>query len=222
MQDESARGANNNAGAKQDDGWKRQKNRCPHHLYERRVRCDPAGQAWRVRMDCWDGYWLMKMREALSYWQLSDRTSTIGQGRADWSPFVVSQGAFAIVTATQQAIALCDASGIEVPDLSGEVQHVISAWVRGSDDICWLVGCFVARHDSERKKRMEHQKEAATQRLLLRVPEVAEALGLGRTKVYELIAAGVLPTIHVGRAVRVPVTALQKWVEEQNHQHLSA
>jgi excisionase family DNA binding protein len=69
---------------------------------------------------------------------------------------------------------------------------------------------------------MEHQKEAATQRLLLRIPEVAEALGLGRTKVYELIADGVLPTIRVGRAVRVSVTALQKWVEEQNHQRLSA
>jgi len=69
---------------------------------------------------------------------------------------------------------------------------------------------------------MERQKEATTQRLLLRIPEVAEALGLGRTKVYELIAAGALPTIRVGRAVRVSVTALQKWVEEQNHQRLLA
>jgi len=69
---------------------------------------------------------------------------------------------------------------------------------------------------------MESHKEAATQRLLLRVLEVAEALGLERTKVYELIAAGALPTIRVGRAVRVSVMALQKWVEEQNHQRLSA
>ncbi len=69
---------------------------------------------------------------------------------------------------------------------------------------------------------MERQKEATTQRLLLRIPEVAEALGLGRTKVYELIAAGALPTIRVGRAVRVSVAALQKWVEEQNHQRLLA
>ncbi len=69
---------------------------------------------------------------------------------------------------------------------------------------------------------MESHKEVATQRLLLRIPEVAEALGLGRTKIYELIAAGALPTIRVGRAVRVSVTALQKWVEEQNNQRLSA
>ncbi len=69
---------------------------------------------------------------------------------------------------------------------------------------------------------MEHYKEVATQRLLLRIPEVAEALGLGRTKIYEMIAAGELPVIRVGRAVRVPVMALQEWVEKQNNQHLSA
>lgn len=69
---------------------------------------------------------------------------------------------------------------------------------------------------------MEHHKEVATQRLLLRIPEVAEALGLGRTKIYELIAAGAFPTIRVGRAVRVSVMALQKWVEEQTNQSLSA
>ncbi len=50
---------------------------------------------------------------------------------------------------------------------------------------------------------MEKQQEAPTQRLLLRIPEVAKALGLGRTKIYELIAAGELPVIRVGRAVRV-------------------
>jgi excisionase family DNA binding protein len=69
---------------------------------------------------------------------------------------------------------------------------------------------------------MESQTEAPTQRLLLRIPEAAKALGLGRTKLYELITAGELPVIRVGRAVRVSVTALQKWVEEQGKQQLSA
>ncbi len=68
---------------------------------------------------------------------------------------------------------------------------------------------------------MESQNEAPAQRLLLRVPEVAEALGLGRTKVYELIATGELPVIRLGRAVRVSVVALQKWVEEHDKQSLS-
>jgi excisionase family DNA binding protein len=69
---------------------------------------------------------------------------------------------------------------------------------------------------------MESPKEAAPQRLLLRIPEVAETLGIGRTKIYEMIATGELPTIRVGRAVRISVSTLQKWVEEREMQGLSA
>ncbi len=68
---------------------------------------------------------------------------------------------------------------------------------------------------------MESRNEVSSHRLLLRVPEVAKALGLGRTKVYELIATGELPVIRLGRAVRISVTALQKWVEEREKQSLS-
>jgi excisionase family DNA binding protein len=46
-----------------------------------------------------------------------------------------------------------------------------------------------------------------------RIPEVAETFGIGRTNIYEMIATGVLPTIRVGRAVRITDIALQKWVE---------
>ena len=48
--------------------------------------------------------------------------------------------------------------------------------------------------------------------LLLRAEEVARALGLGRSKVYELMATGNLPTVRIGRAVRVPADALRDWV----------
>ena len=49
-------------------------------------------------------------------------------------------------------------------------------------------------------------------KLLLTVPEAATALALGRTKVYELIGAGELEVIHIGRAVRLPAEAVAEFV----------
>lgn len=49
--------------------------------------------------------------------------------------------------------------------------------------------------------------------LLLSIEETARALGLGRSKTYELIAAGELETVHIGRAVRVPVDAVESFVQ---------
>lgn len=48
---------------------------------------------------------------------------------------------------------------------------------------------------------------------LLRVEEAAAWLGLGRTKTYELVARGELPSVCIGRSRRVPLSALQTFVE---------
>ena len=53
------------------------------------------------------------------------------------------------------------------------------------------------------------------ERLLVRIPEAAERLGLSRSTVYELIASGELNVIRYGRAVRVPVGELAAWVERR-------
>jgi excisionase family DNA binding protein len=55
-------------------------------------------------------------------------------------------------------------------------------------------------------------KRQPPMRLLLRVSEAAEALGLSRSTVYELIAAGEITPIRIGAAVRIPVTELEQWV----------
>jgi excisionase family DNA binding protein len=65
---------------------------------------------------------------------------------------------------------------------------------------------------------MEKSVEEGNRRLLLRIPEVMTTLGLGRTKVYELIATGELPVVRIGRAVRISRTALEKWIEERQRQ----
>lgn len=51
--------------------------------------------------------------------------------------------------------------------------------------------------------------------LLLRAAEAANLLCLGRSTVFELIASGDLPSIRVGRAVRVRRVDLDRWIEER-------
>lgn len=53
------------------------------------------------------------------------------------------------------------------------------------------------------------------EKLLLSPNEVAEALGIGRPKVYSLLSRGELPSVRVGRSVRVHFAGLRRWVEEQ-------
>lgn len=55
----------------------------------------------------------------------------------------------------------------------------------------------------------------ATDRLMLRPTEAADAIGVSRSKAYELIAAGEIPSVKVGGCVRVPLGALQKWIDQQ-------
>lgn len=50
------------------------------------------------------------------------------------------------------------------------------------------------------------------ERLLLRPIEAAEAIGVGRSKVYELLASGELPSVRIGCSVRVPVDSLRAWI----------
>ena len=52
--------------------------------------------------------------------------------------------------------------------------------------------------------------------MLLRIPEVAQTLGIARSLAYEMARDGRLPTIHIGKAVRVPRRRrLEAWIEEQ-------
>jgi excisionase family DNA binding protein len=52
-------------------------------------------------------------------------------------------------------------------------------------------------------------------RLLIRVSEAAEMLSIARTKAYLLVQDGTLPSVRLGRSVRVPVDALRAWLSEQ-------
>ncbi len=47
--------------------------------------------------------------------------------------------------------------------------------------------------------------------------EAAEAIGVGTTKMYDLINGGTVPHVLVGGLIRVPVEALQRWAEQVAH-----
>lgn len=48
--------------------------------------------------------------------------------------------------------------------------------------------------------------------LLLKVPDAARLLGIGRSTLYELLARGELRAVHIGRAVRVQRSEVEAFV----------
>ena len=52
-------------------------------------------------------------------------------------------------------------------------------------------------------------------RLLFTVTEAAAKLGLGRSLVYNLIMSGQIDSISIGRARRIPASALSEFIERR-------
>ena len=57
--------------------------------------------------------------------------------------------------------------------------------------------------------------EVHTQPLPLRVEEAAKILAVSKSKLYELIRAGLIPHIRIGRSLRVPIETLRNWIEKK-------
>jgi excisionase family DNA binding protein len=53
-----------------------------------------------------------------------------------------------------------------------------------------------------------------TEKLLLLPEEVAEIIGVGRTKVYELMGSGLLRSVKIGGSRRVPRVAVDEFIAE--------
>ena len=49
----------------------------------------------------------------------------------------------------------------------------------------------------------------------LKVPEVASELRIARSRVYELVGEGEIPSVRIGRSVRVSRKELDRWLEGQ-------
>ena len=51
--------------------------------------------------------------------------------------------------------------------------------------------------------------------LLLRPATVAEELEVSRSRAYELIKSGAIPSVRIGNSLRVPRAALERMIEQQ-------
>ncbi len=62
------------------------------------------------------------------------------------------------------------------------------------------------------RTRRPHEQAPPVAKLLLRVEEVAQLLGIGRTRIYHLIASGELASVKIGGSRRVPTAAVHRYV----------
>lgn len=52
----------------------------------------------------------------------------------------------------------------------------------------------------------------------MKVAEVAEFLRIGRSRAYELVGSGEIPSVRIGRSVRVSRRKLQWWLERRERE----
>ncbi len=52
---------------------------------------------------------------------------------------------------------------------------------------------------------------------LLNSREVSALLGIGRTKVFQMMASNELPVVRIGRCIRVPRSGLAAWIRNQSN-----
>jgi len=61
---------------------------------------------------------------------------------------------------------------------------------------------------------LKEEVPMSEEKILVNVVEAGRMLGIGRSKTHELIAAGELAVVHIGRAARVPVRAVREYAEK--------
>ena len=61
-----------------------------------------------------------------------------------------------------------------------------------------------------------HHQHLGSERILLTTREAAHSLGIGRTKLYELLdRPDGLPVVRIGRAVRIHIEDVRRFAEER-------
>jgi excisionase family DNA binding protein len=88
-----------------------------------------------------------------------------------------------------------------------------------NDDIPILIGaleqCKTALFGRFVSRPVDRECSSRAPQGLLTIPEVACRLGLPKGRVYELARQGRLPTVRIGKYVRVDAGGLQEWITQQ-------
>jgi excisionase family DNA binding protein len=71
-------------------------------------------------------------------------------------------------------------------------------------------------HELASRQLLRNEGGTAAAELLLRIPDAARALGIGRTTFYKLIDDGDIRVVRIGRAVRVSPAELHAFVARCN------
>ena len=71
---------------------------------------------------------------------------------------------------------------------------------------------FNAKRAWTSRQQLDRAQEASPRRIVLTVPEVAAELQIPASTVYDLIRRGEIPSVRVGRRIRVPKRRLEDWI----------
>lgn len=63
---------------------------------------------------------------------------------------------------------------------------------------------------------MHNTHDSGSQVEMLKPSDLAPRLGVTTGRVYQLIAEGLIPSVRIGRAIRVPRKAWDEWLKEQH------
>ncbi len=60
---------------------------------------------------------------------------------------------------------------------------------------------------------MNNNENNRTEKLLLRPAEAADQLGISRTRCYQLLKEGTIPSVKIGSSIRIQTSQLKRWIE---------
>ena len=66
---------------------------------------------------------------------------------------------------------------------------------------------------------MRRMKDLPLQKLLLSIPEAGRMLGISRSKCYDLLRSGHLPSVYIGRSRRIRIKDLERFIDQGGAQY---